>query len=131
MGQELYDQISTTALKLYSTAAEFALTRGLILADTKFEFGLISDGSEKRLILIDELLTPDSSRYWPLEGYAAGGPQPSFDKQYVRDWLVSAGFHKGLEGGPPGQEGKGWTIENNIVKGTRERYAEAVKLLTS
>ena len=131
VGQELYERISTAALKLYSTAAEFALTRGLILADTKFEFGLISDGSERRLILIDELLTPDSSRYWPLEGYKAGGPQPSFDKQYLRDWLVSSGFHKGLESGPPGQEGKGWTIESNIVKGTKERYAEAVELLTS
>ena len=131
VGQELYDQISTAALKLYSTAAEFALTRGLILADTKFEFGLIPDGPEKRLILIDELLTPDSSRYWPLDGYKAGGSQPSFDKQYLRDWLVSVGFHKGLESGPPGQEGKGWTIESNIVKGTRERYVEAVELLTS
>ena len=76
-------------------------TRGLIIADTKFEFGLVDHGNE--LILIDEALTPDSSRYRPLEGYAPGRGQPSFDKQYLRDWLTSQGFRKGLEDGPDGQ----------------------------
>ena len=98
--------------------------------DTKFEFGLVSNGLENELILIDELLTPDSSRYWPLEEYAPGKARPSFDKQYVRDWLVRAGFQKGLESGPVGKEGQGWFIDEAIVQGTRERYAEAVDLLT-
>ena len=117
-------------MRLYAEAADYAQTRGVILADTKFEFGLVPNGSEKELILIDELLTPDSSRYWPLEGYAPGKAQPSFDKQYVRDWLVGAGFQKGLESGPVGKEGQGWVIDEEVVKGTRERYAEAVGLLT-
>jgi phosphoribosylaminoimidazole-succinocarboxamide synthase len=116
-------------LKLYSTAADYARTRGLILADTKFEFGLVQDehdASKKQVIWIDEALTPDSSRYWPMEGYKAGGPQPSFDKQYLRDWLVQAGFRKGLESGPGGE---GWVIEESVVEGTGKRYAEAVQLL--
>lgn len=75
---------------------------------------------------MDELLTPDSSRYWPLEGYAPGGPQPSFDKQYLRDWLVSSGFKKGLESG---LHGDGWTIDEKVVEGTKKRYEEAVSLL--
>jgi phosphoribosylaminoimidazole-succinocarboxamide synthase len=119
-------------LKLYSTAADYARSRGLILADTKFEFGLVTDehdASKKILILIDEALTPDSSRYWPVEGYKAGGPQASFDKQYLRDWLVQSGFRKGLESGPEGKEGEGWVIEQSVVEGTRNRYAEAVQRL--
>jgi phosphoribosylaminoimidazole-succinocarboxamide synthase len=115
IGQELYDKISAISLKLYTTAAEYAATRGLIIADTKFEFGFI-DGE---LILIDEVLTPDSSRYWSQEGYAPGHTQPSFDKQYVRDWLTSQGFREGLEGGLDGQ---GWTMTDEVVQGTRERY---------
>jgi len=133
IGEDLYSQISKAAIELYNTAAEYARTRGVILADTKFEFGLVpstASPSGKSLILIDELLTPDSSRYWPLSSYSPGGPQPSFDKQYVRDWLVKNGFRKGLESGPEGHAGEGWTIEESIVKGTQERYAEAVKLLT-
>ena len=123
------------SLKLYEEAANYAQTRGVILADTKFEFGLVSSGSgseeEKELILIDELLTPDSSRYWPLEEYEPGkAQQPSFDKQFVRDWLVKAGFRKGLESGPVGKEGQGWFIDEEVVEGTQERYAEAVELLT-
>ncbi|KAG6918165.1 hypothetical protein DXG01_016150 [Tephrocybe rancida] len=130
IGEELYTQISTAALQLYKTAADYAFTRGVILADTKFEFGLITSPSgEKSVILIDELLTPDSSRYWPLSSYAPGGPQPSFDKQYVRDWLVSQGFRKGLESGPEGHEGEGWVIEESVVAGTRARYAEVVEVL--
>jgi len=81
------------------------------------------------LLLIDEALTPDSSRYWPVEGYAPGKGQPSFDKQYLRDWLVSVGFKKGLESGPIGKEGQGWTIDEDVVEGTRKRYEEAVNLL--
>ncbi|KAF6759362.1 hypothetical protein DFP72DRAFT_884951 [Ephemerocybe angulata] len=132
VGQELLDKISEVALKLYSAAAEYALTRDVILADTKFEFGLVpsATGSGKDLILIDEALTPDSSRYWPLEGYEPGKSQPSFDKQYLRDWLVGAGFRKGLESGPPGKEGEGWQIEQKVVEGTQARYQEAVDLLT-
>ncbi|KAG2011261.1 phosphoribosylaminoimidazole-succinocarboxamide synthase [Coprinopsis cinerea AmutBmut pab1-1] len=133
IGKELYEKISKVALELYTTAAEYALAKGVILADTKFEFGLVpsADGTSKDLILIDEVLTPDSSRYWPLAGYSVGKSQPSFDKQYLRDWLVSAGFKKGLETGPEGREGQGWVIEEDIVKGTRDRYAEAVALLTA
>ena len=104
---------------MYTAAADHAATRGLIIADTKFEFGLVDNGE---LILIDEALTPDSSRYWPLEGYAPGRSQPSFDKQYLRDWLTSQGFRKGLEGGP---EGQGWTMSDEVVQGTRERYLNA------
>ncbi|KAH8986141.1 phosphoribosylaminoimidazole-succinocarboxamide synthase [Lactarius akahatsu] len=124
IGQELYDKISAAAVRLYTAAAENAATRGLIVADTKFEFGLV-DGE---LILIDEALTPDSSRYWPLEGYAPGRSQPSFDKQYLRDWLTSQGFRKGLEGGP---DGEGWTMSEEVVRETRERYLSARDLLLS
>ena len=131
IGQDLYNQISAVAVKLYKTAAEYAHSRGLILADTKFEFGLIpsQDGGKDQLILVDEALTPDSSRYWPADSYKPGGPQPSFDKQYLRDWLVSKGFKKGLESGPPGQEGQGWTIDEDVVEGTKKRYEEVVRLL--
>ncbi|KAJ2934666.1 hypothetical protein H1R20_g2472, partial [Candolleomyces eurysporus] len=133
IGQELYDQISEVSIKLYTTAAEYALSRGVILADTKFEFGLIpsASGSGKDLILVDEVLTPDSSRYWPLSEYVPGKSQPSFDKQYLRDWLVGAGFRKGLESGPEGKEGEGWVIDEKVVEGTKKRYEEAVNLLTS
>jgi phosphoribosylaminoimidazole-succinocarboxamide synthase len=120
IGPELYDRVSHVALKLYTAAAEHAATRGLIIADTKFEFGLVDHGNE--LILIDEALTPDSSRYWPLEGYAPGRGQPSFDKQYLRDWLTSQGFRKGLEDGPDRQ---GWKMSEEVVQGTRERYLSA------
>ena len=134
IGQDLYDQISRVSLELYTRAASYAHTRGLILADTKFEFGLIpshssSDTASSELILVDELLTPDSSRYWPLAGYIPGGPQPSFDKQYLRDWLVSAGFRKGLEGGPEGRGNGGWEIDEAVVQGTKKRYEEVVEML--
>jgi phosphoribosylaminoimidazole-succinocarboxamide synthase len=133
IGQELCDKISSIAIKLYTTAAEYALSKGVILADTKFEFGLIpsTSGSGKDLILVDEVLTPDSSRYWPLSEYTPGKPQPSFDKQYLRDWLVSAGFRKGLESGPEGKESEGWVIDEKVVEGTKNRYEEALNLLTS
>ncbi|KAJ6616230.1 hypothetical protein B0H10DRAFT_1879296 [Mycena sp. CBHHK59/15] len=131
IGPDLYTKISTAALALYSSASAHAHSRGLILADTKFEFGLCQgSGSEPELLLIDELLTPDSSRYWPLEGYAAGRSQPSFDKQYLRDWLVGTGFRKGLEAGPEGTTGEGWVIDDRVVEGTRKRYEEVVAMLT-
>ncbi|KAH9987748.1 phosphoribosylaminoimidazole-succinocarboxamide synthase [Russula compacta] len=128
IGQELYNKVSDIAVKLYTAAAEYAATRGLIIADTKFEFGLLGGGGGE-LILIDEALTPDSSRYWPQEAYAAGRGQPSFDKQYLRDWLTAQGFRKGLEEGGP--DGLGWTMSEEVVQGTRERYLSARdKLLT-
>ncbi|KAJ7368781.1 phosphoribosylaminoimidazole-succinocarboxamide synthase [Mycena albidolilacea] len=132
IGDALYAQISTAALALYTAASEHAHARGLILADTKFEFGLVPASVEtQELILVDELLTPDSSRYWPAAGYEAGRAQPSFDKQYLRDWLVGAGFRKGLEAGPEGSGGKGWAIEETVVEGTRKRYEEVVAMLTA
>jgi phosphoribosylaminoimidazole-succinocarboxamide synthase len=129
IGQDLYDLVSSTAVKLYSQAAEYALAQGIILADTKFEFGLLPisplrKSLESRLILIDEVLTPDSSRYWPVEGYVPGRSQPSFDKQYLRDWMVSKGFKKGRESGPPGAEGEGWSMPAEVVLGTEKRYLE-------
>ncbi|KAI0092754.1 hypothetical protein BDY19DRAFT_983340 [Irpex rosettiformis] len=132
IGQDLYNEVSSKAVRLYTEASEFAATRGLILADTKFEFGLITSPAtgKEEVILIDELLTPDSSRYWPASSYAPGGSQPSFDKQYLRDWLTSSGFRKGLESGPEGSEGQGWTMIDSVVEGTRKRYAEAYSLLT-
>lgn len=100
------------------------MTKGLILADTKFEFGL--DPTTGTLILIDELLTPDSSRYWPAISYTQGRSQTSFDKQFLRDWLVGKGFKKGLE---EGQDRMGWTMDPEVVEGTRKRYEEAFMML--
>ncbi|KAK7687737.1 hypothetical protein QCA50_008955 [Cerrena zonata] len=131
IGQKLCEKVSAAAIQLYKEAADYALTKGVILADTKFEFGLISTPSGDEVILIDELLTPDSSRYWPASSYAPGGSQPSFDKQYLRDWLVSNGFKKGLENGPEGHEGEGWVMTEDVVNGTKERYEEALALITS
>jgi phosphoribosylaminoimidazole-succinocarboxamide synthase len=115
IGQELYDKISTIAVELYTAAAEYAATRGLIIVDTKFKFGLV-DGE---LILIDEALMPDSLRYWPQEGYVSDHGQLSFDKQYLWDWLTSQGFRKGREAGLDGQ---GWSMSEEVIQGTRERY---------
>jgi phosphoribosylaminoimidazole-succinocarboxamide synthase len=131
IGENLYSKVSRIAIDLYNAAAEYALSRGLILADTKFEFGLVqgASGDSEDVILIDEALTPDSSRYWPAASYQPGKSQPSFDKQYLRDWLVSAGFRKGLESGPEGQENQGWTIAEDVVEGTRKRYIEAASML--
>ncbi|KAJ8515782.1 hypothetical protein ONZ45_g6820 [Pleurotus djamor] len=141
IGPEIYNLISKISLELYKRAAEHAYSRGVILADTKFEFGLVPSSdlgpaarselevNGEHLILVDEVLTPDSSRYWPLASYTPGQSQPSFDKQFVRDWLVKSGFKKGFESGPPGHEGEGWKIDEDVVSGTRERYEEAVRLL--
>src|ERR1700730_400891 len=106
------------SIELYSFAAEHARARGVILADTKFEFGR-DDGGE--LVVGDEVLTPDSSRYWPVEGFQPGRAQPSFDKQYVRDWAAASGWDKK----PPAP-----AIPAEVVAGTRARYVEAYELIT-
>jgi phosphoribosylaminoimidazole-succinocarboxamide synthase len=124
IGQEKLDEIARVSVELYRRAASIAEERGVILADTKFEFGTIEDN---QLILIDEVLTPDSSRYWPKSQYSPGRSQPSFDKQYLRDWLVKEGFKKGLEKGKDGAGG--WTIPDEVVEGTMSRYNEVLKLL--
>jgi phosphoribosylaminoimidazole-succinocarboxamide synthase len=111
-GKEIYETARSYALDVYSKAAELAAGRGVIIADTKFEFG-IYDGE---VILIDEVLTPDSSRFWPADEYKPGGSQPSFDKQYVRDWLDASGW----DHNPPPPE-----LPADVVKATRDRYVEA------
>jgi phosphoribosylaminoimidazole-succinocarboxamide synthase len=111
--RELMRRVAEVSIELYSFAAEHARERGVILADTKFEFGLDDDGE---LVIGDEVLTPDSSRYWPAEGYEPGRSQPSFDKQYVRDWAAGSGWDKR----PPAP-----AIPDDVVRGTRTRYVEA------
>ncbi|KAF8609354.1 SAICAR synthetase [Ceratobasidium sp. AG-I] len=129
VGKELCDQIASVAVRIYKEAADYAASRGVILADTKLEFGLVEvPGQESQLILIDEVLTPDSSRYWPADGYKPGQSQPSFDKQYLRDWLTAEGFKKGLE---EGKDGQGWSMIEEVVEGTRKRYQEAWDLLAT
>jgi len=118
VGEELYGRVRAVCLALYSFAAAHAEARGIVLADTKFELGLDADGV---LTLGDEALTPDSSRFWPADGYAPGGPQPSFDKQFVRDYCESLGWDKAY----PGPE-----LPEEVVAGTRARYVEAFERLT-
>jgi phosphoribosylaminoimidazole-succinocarboxamide synthase len=118
VGSERWAEVEAVALELYRFAAAHAEARGIILADTKFELGLDRDGT---LVLGDEALTPDSSRFWPADGYAPGGPQPSFDKQYGRDYTESLGWDKTY----PGPE-----VPADVVAGTRARYLEAFELLT-
>ena len=115
---ELTERVRDAAIELYRFAAEYARGRGVILADTKFEFGLDSAG---QLTVGDEVLTPDSSRYWPLEGYEIGRGQPSFDKQFVRDWATASGWDKS-EPAP--------ALPEDVVAGTTARYAEAYELIT-
>jgi len=117
IGEELATEVRDVSLALYSSARDHAKKRGIILADTKFEFG-IADG---KLILIDEVLTPDSSRFWPLDVYEPGKSQPSFDKQFVRDYLSSLEWDKE----PPAPE-----LPEEIVKKTREKYFQALDLLS-
>jgi phosphoribosylaminoimidazole-succinocarboxamide synthase len=117
VGPEAAQVLRLRSLALYQFAAAYARERGIIIADTKFEFGYI-DGE---LHVIDEVLTPDSSRFWPVEGYQPGRPQPSFDKQYVRDWLAQSGWDKQ----PPAPE-----LPLEVVEGTSRRYKEAYRLLT-
>jgi phosphoribosylaminoimidazole-succinocarboxamide synthase len=117
IGGERAEQLRTISLELYRRAAAYAEPRGILLADTKFEFGLIGD----ELIWIDEALTPDSSRFWPAAGYTPGKPQPSFDKQFVRDYLERIGWNKQ----PPGPE-----LPADVVAATQSKYREAYRLLT-
>jgi phosphoribosylaminoimidazole-succinocarboxamide synthase len=117
VGTERYEIARDYALSIYTKAAELALERGVIIADTKFEFG-IADGE---VILIDEVLTPDSSRFWPEDAYRPGGAQPSFDKQYVRDWLDDAGW----DHNPPPPR-----LPADVVAATRDRYIEAYERVT-
>lgn len=117
IGSELAGRLEELTLGLYSNAAKEALERGIIIADTKFEFGHTPQGE---LILIDEALTPDSSRFWPLDQHKPGGPQPSFDKQFVRDWLESISFDK--QSPPP-------PLTEDVVERTRMKYIEAARRL--
>ncbi len=117
IGKELAERVRDVSIRIYEECAAYARERGIIIADTKFEFGLL-DGE---LIVIDEMLTPDSSRFWPASEYAPGGAQPSYDKQFVRDYLVEAGWNKT----PPAPE-----LPAEIVTKTAEKYAEALQKLT-
>jgi phosphoribosylaminoimidazole-succinocarboxamide synthase len=117
LGRELAAKVRDVSLALYQTAAEYARGRGIIIADTKFEFGVDEAG---RLHLIDEALTPDSSRFWPADQYAPGANPPSFDKQYVRDWLESIHWNKQ----PPGPE-----LPPEVAAKTAEKYREALRRL--
>ena len=111
VGAEVAGQLRDASLKIYNAAAEYAATRGIIIADTKFEFGYIDD----QLTLIDECLTPDSSRFWPADGYEPGVVQPSYDKQFVRDWLRA---NWDMTGEPP-------HLPAEVIEGTSKRYQEA------
>jgi phosphoribosylaminoimidazole-succinocarboxamide synthase len=117
IGRELAERLREQSVRIYETAARIAADRGILLADTKFEFGL----AEGELILADEVLTPDSSRFWPADQYAPGKGQPSFDKQFVRDWLETTGWDKNSP--PP-------AMPADIVARTRERYIEAFRRLS-
>lgn len=117
LGAALLAKVEAVSLAMYAKARDFARERGIIIADTKFEFGLLGD----ELILIDEVLTPDSSRFWPAAGYEAGKSQPSYDKQYLRDWLTSVGFNKQ----PPAPR-----LPEDVVARTQEKYLTAYEVLT-
>jgi phosphoribosylaminoimidazole-succinocarboxamide synthase len=119
LGVEMAAKVRDASIALYSAASEYALTRGIIIADTKFEFGLDEHGT---LTLIDEALTPDSSRFWPADEYAVGSNPPSFDKQFVRDWLTQSGWNKQA----PGPE-----LPAEVVAQTAAKYAEALRRLTA
>jgi phosphoribosylaminoimidazole-succinocarboxamide synthase len=119
IGSEMTERLEWESTEVYQFASRLALSKGLILADTKFEWGY--DRTTGELTLIDEVLTPDSSRYWPLDGYKPGGPQPSFDKQFVRDWLESTGWDKASP--PP-------PLPDHVIAKTRAKYIEAYEILT-
>jgi phosphoribosylaminoimidazole-succinocarboxamide synthase len=118
VGEARYDEVEATALALYGFASDFARARGIILADTKLEFGIDGNG---RLVLADEAFTPDSSRFWPADDYRPGGTPPSFDKQFVRDYCESLGWDKTYPGP---------ALPTDVVAGTRARYVEAFERLT-
>lgn len=117
LGDDLYEELRRRSIDIYRRAADYAADRGVILADTKFEFGFVDD----ELLLIDEVLTPDSSRYWPADEWRPGHPVPSFDKQYVRDWLDSTGWDRT----PPPPD-----LPPEVIEGTRRRYVEAYERIT-
>ena len=117
IGKEQAEKVAELAVELYSTGRDYAEQRGILIADTKFEFGVTDAG----IILIDEVLTPDSSRFWPQKGYEAGRSQPSFDKQYLRDWLSNQDWNK--QAPPP-------SLPQEIIDQTRARYLEAYEILT-
>lgn len=117
IGESLAEQVRTVSLKIYQYAQAYALERGIIIADTKFEFGL---DAHNNLVLMDELLTPDSSRFWPLEDYKVGCSPPSFDKQFVRDYLETLDWDKTAPGP---------TLPKSVIDGTVQRYQEALNRL--
>ena len=118
IGADLAAQVKEKAIALYTTAAEYALTKGIIICDTKFEFGLDENGT---LTLMDEVLTPDSSRFWSIDTYQEGINPPSFDKQFVRDWLENSGWNK---------QAPAPKVPENIIQKTVDKYQEALDLLT-
>lgn len=117
LGKEMAEEVREISLRLYKFGRDFAAGKGIIVADTKFEFGIVDD----RLILIDEALTPDSSRFWPMDEYAPGGPQKSFDKQFLRDYLIEINWSK--KPPPP-------RLPSEIIEKTRGKYLEALEKLT-
>jgi phosphoribosylaminoimidazole-succinocarboxamide synthase len=117
LGDSLYERLKETSIDIYLTAARFAAARGVILADTKFEFGWAGD----ELLLIDEVLTPDSSRYWPRDQWEPGRTVPSYDKQFVRDWLDSVGW----DHTPPAP-----ALPRDVINGTRDKYTEAFERIS-
>ena len=123
VGRELSEELRRRTLDVYRRGSEHARQRGIIIADTKFEWGLVRESANlaPRAILIDELLTPDSSRFWPADRYQPGHAQPSFDKQFVRDWLESSGWDK--QSPPP-------ALPDDVIARTREKYIEAYEILT-
>jgi phosphoribosylaminoimidazole-succinocarboxamide synthase len=122
VGHELVERLKSLTLEIYRRAAAHAESRGIIIADTKFEFGLVGEGDPaNRIMLIDEILTPDSSRFWPLAEFEPGHGQPSFDKQYVRDYLEAIRWNKQ----PPVP-----SLPDEVVRRTREKYVDAYRLLT-
>ncbi len=122
VGEETAQKLRELTLAIYRKASEYAATKGVILADTKFEFGMIRHGKDDgQITLADEVLTPDSSRYWPADEYKPGGPTPSFDKQYVRDYLESIHWNK---------KAPAPSLPDQVVARTREKYLQAFRLLT-
>ncbi len=124
IGADLAARVRDISIELYRRAADFALSRGLIIADTKFEFGLDADGT---LTLMDEVLTPDSSRYWPVESYAPGSNPPSYDKQFVRDWLEAVR----IDGQPWGKTAPAPALPAEVIANTVRKYEEALQRLTA
>lgn len=123
IGREMAERVRDISIALYKRAAEYALSKGIIIADTKFEFGLDADGT---LTLMDEVLTPDSSRYWPAESYAVGSNPPSYDKQFLRDWLEQAT----VDGKPWGKTAPAPQLPPDVIANTAAKYREALERLT-